>query len=199
VRPLANKVLIAGMLAVFLALFSLRASAAAPTLVLVGQVTNIVDGDTIDVQLQSGPIRVRIWGIDAPEHDQPYGTKAKERLAKLVDGREVELEPAGQTKSYDRMVARVFVNSADVDAEMVKSGAAMAERRYLQQFDDGKSYCTFEQSARSTKSGMWSLPADQRIAPWQWRHKKNRTTPFTDYGKATIASCVAEIGRPLAP
>jgi endonuclease YncB( thermonuclease family) len=188
------------MLAAVLALFSLRASAAAheDTLVLVGRVTNIVDGDTIDVQLQSGPIRVRIWGIDAPEHDQPYNAKAKEQLAKLVEGHDVELQPAGQT-SYKRMVARVFVDGTDIDAAMVKRGFAMAERRYLRQFPDGKSYCTFEQSARSAKSGMWSLPADQRIAPWQWRHRKSRTTPFTDYGKATAASCVAEIGKPLAP
>ena len=186
------------MLPAMLALVSLRASAAAPPLVLVRHVMNIVDGDTIDVQLQSGPIRVRIWGIDAPEHDQPYGAKAKEQLAKLIDGRDVELEPAKQT-SYDRMVARVVVNGADVDAEMVKSGAAMAERRYLRQLPGGKSYRTFEQSARSAKSGMWSLPADQRIAPWQWRHKKSRTTPFADYGNATIASCVSDVGKPLAP
>lgn len=31
--------------------------------VLVGTVTKIVDGDTIDVQLSSGPIRVRLHGV----------------------------------------------------------------------------------------------------------------------------------------
>src|SRR5688572_22506655 len=32
--------------------------------VLVGTVTKVVDGDTIDVQLSSGPIRIRFHGID---------------------------------------------------------------------------------------------------------------------------------------
>jgi endonuclease YncB( thermonuclease family) len=188
------------MVAFVLALVSMRSWAGRATddLVVVGTVTKIVDGDTIDVQLASGPIRVRIWGIDAPEHDQPYGAKAKELITKLVSGREVELQPEGQT-TYNRMVARVFANGTDVDAELVKRGAAMAERRYLKQFPDGERYCELEDAARSARSGMWSLPSDQRIAPWQWRHKKNRTTQFTDYGKATIASCVAEIGKPLAP
>jgi endonuclease YncB( thermonuclease family) len=170
----------------------------AQELVLVGKTDRVVDGDTFDVVLDSGRIRVRVWGIDAPEHDQRDGAEATAALRQLVEGREVELQPAGQV-SYERMVARVFVAGVDIDAEMVKRGFAMAERRYLRQFDDGKSYCAFEHSARSANYGMWSLPADQRVAPWEWRRRKNRTTPFTDYGKATAASCVAEVGKPLSP
>jgi endonuclease YncB( thermonuclease family) len=167
-------------------------------LVLVGKATRVVDGDTFDVTLDSGSIRVRMWGIDAPEHDQPYGPQATSELRRLVEGHEIQLQPAGQT-SYERMVARVFVEGTDIDAEMIKGGFAMAERRYLRQFDDGKSYCVLEQSARSAGSGMWSLPPDKRVAPWEWRRRKTRTTPFTDYGKATTSSCMAEIGKPLSP
>jgi micrococcal nuclease len=170
----------------------------ANNLVLVGTVERVVDGDTLVVMLDSGEIRVRVWGIDAPEHDQPYGAEAKAALGKFVDGHEVELQPANHT-SYDRMVARVFVDGKDVDGEMVKRGFAMAERRYLKQFDDGRSYCSLEQSARSSRLGIWGLPADQLVAPWEWRRKKTRTAPFTDYGKATAASCVAEIGKALSP
>ena len=41
--------------------------------VLVGTVTYVTDADTLKVQLQSGPITVRLDSIDAPEHDQPQG------------------------------------------------------------------------------------------------------------------------------
>jgi micrococcal nuclease len=44
--------------------------------VLVGTVTKIVDGDTIDVQLSSGPIRVPLHGIDTPERGQPGAKEA---------------------------------------------------------------------------------------------------------------------------
>ena len=37
---------------------------AAPVTVLVGKVIRVIDGDTIDVLLSSGTIRVRLHGID---------------------------------------------------------------------------------------------------------------------------------------
>jgi endonuclease YncB( thermonuclease family) len=52
--------------------------------VLVGTVTKIVDGDTIDVQLSSGPIRVRLHGVDTPERGQPWGKESTGALTGLV-------------------------------------------------------------------------------------------------------------------
>src|SRR5262245_29829089 len=65
-------------------------------LVLVATVARIVDGDTIDVKLDSGPMRVRMQGIDAPERGQPSGGEATALLKQLIDGSEVELSPTGQ-------------------------------------------------------------------------------------------------------
>jgi endonuclease YncB( thermonuclease family) len=39
--------------------------------VLAGRVSQVTDGDTIKVQLSSGPITVRLDSIDAPENNQP--------------------------------------------------------------------------------------------------------------------------------
>jgi len=44
--------------------------------VLVGTVIKVVDGDTIDVQLSSGPIRVRLHGINTQERGQPWGKES---------------------------------------------------------------------------------------------------------------------------
>ena len=49
--------------------------------VLVGTVTKVTDGDTIKVQLSSGPITVRFGSIDAPEKNQPWGRRARTALA----------------------------------------------------------------------------------------------------------------------
>ena len=59
-------------------------SAVADSPRLAGRVVGISDGDTVHVRLQSGMIRVRLHGIDAPEHDQAYGKAAKRELSQLV-------------------------------------------------------------------------------------------------------------------
>lgn len=66
--------------------------------VIAGTVVGVRDGDTVDVRLQSGMIRVRLHGIDAPERD-------------------------GQDR-YERLVARLWLGGLDVNAELVKRGAA---------------------------------------------------------------------------
>lgn len=179
--------------ALLLALVLFSASAQAGQPVLVGTVTNIVDGDTIDVRLDSGDIRVRMHGIDTPERGQAFYAEAKAALTKVVLNKKVQLEPIGQT-SYERMVARVYLNGLDVNAAQLKAGLAYAETRYLKQVDDGATYCAFEGAARSLKRGIWALPWDDRIAPWEWR-RKNRLEEFTDFGEEQGADCIAAIGR----
>ena len=95
--------------------------------VLVGTVSRVVDGDTIVVQLSSGSIRVRLYGIDAPEHNQPGGPEATAALKSLVGGARVELEPVSQDR-YNRMVARVRRGRMDVNAQMVRQGHAWVYR-----------------------------------------------------------------------
>lgn len=160
--------------------------------VLPGRVTYIVDGDTLDVELDSGIIRVRMHGIDTPERGQPYYAEAKEGLSRLVLGKKVQLQPIGQT-SYERMVARVYLGDLDVNAAQIKAGLAYAETRYLNQVDDGATYCAFEGAARSLKRGIWALPWDDRIAPWEWR-RKNRLEEFTDFGDEKGTDCIAAMG-----
>jgi hypothetical protein len=59
------------------------------------------DGDTIKVRLNSGPLSVRFFGIDAPELKQAQGAASRNTLARLVEDKIVDMEPIGQT-SYDR-------------------------------------------------------------------------------------------------
>ena len=175
--------------------FALERSAAPATEsepVLVGTVENIVDGDTLDVLLDSGTIRVRMHGIDTPERGQPFYKEAKDALTDLVSGEAVQLQPIGQP-SYDRMVARVYLGDLDVNAEQVKQGMAYAERRFLAQVADGEAYCVFEADARAAKRGFWALPWDDRIAPWEWR-RRGEADEFTDYTEESSEGCIADIG-----
>ena len=129
-------------------------SAVADSPRLAGRVVGISDGDTVDVRLQSGMIRVRLHGIDAPEHDQAYGKATKRELSQLVFRKDVELEPIEQDR-YDRLVARLWLDGLDVNAELVKRGAAWVYRRYATE----ATWCAYEKQARDRDLGLWALPA----------------------------------------
>jgi len=158
--------------------------------VLSGMVVGVVDGDTADIRLQSGMIRVRLHAIDAPERDQPQGAASKAALSKLVYGRNVDVEPIEQDR-YDRLVARLWLDGLDVNAEMLRLGQAWVYRRYA----DDPAYCAYEKAARDLGRGLWSLPAGQRAAPWEWRRRKTLQGRYTDYSNESVAACVASLGR----
>ena len=168
-----------------------RPAAGAQQPVLSGTVTRVIDGDTIEVQLSSGPIRVRLNSIDTPEKDQPWGSEAQAALAGRVDGRQVDLEPVTQDH-YDRLVAVVFLRSENINAWMVQQGDAWAYREYL----EDPSYCAWEAVARASRLGLWGLPPGSRVAPWEWRAAgRGGTAGFTDYSSETAAGCVAAMHR----
>jgi endonuclease YncB( thermonuclease family) len=169
---------------------SCQAETATNPAVLPGVVVGVIDGDTADIRLESGMIRIRFHAIDAPESGQPHGKAAKAALADLIYGKAVEVEPYEQDR-YDRLVARVWLDGVDVNAEMLRTGNAWTYRRYA----DDPAYCTYEQAARDAGRGLWRLTTSQRVAPWEWRQRKSRAGRFTDYSQETVAACVAALGR----
>jgi len=81
----------------------------------------VVDGDTIVIQ----KTQVRLFGVDAPEINHPYGQKAKWALVSLCKGQTVQAEITEQD-DYGRTVARCYLQDGrDVSAEMVKLGLAI--------------------------------------------------------------------------
>jgi endonuclease YncB( thermonuclease family) len=186
-----NRVRLVGALAAALLTLPVATTGIADTRkTLAGVVVGIVDGDTADVRLASGMIRIRFHAIDAPESGQPHGQAAKAALSQLIYGKSVQLEPFEQDR-YDRLVARVWLGDTDVNAEMIRTGNAWTYRRYA----DEAAYCAFEKVARDLGRGLWRLPAGQRVAPWEWRQRKTRDGRFTDYSSETVAACVATLGR----
>jgi len=83
-----------------------------------GTVTNVVDGDTIDVLLQvhddriyGDTIRVRLADIDTPEMDTPNGPIAKQYTNQGLQSNTVYLDLDDKTgkDSYGRWVAVVYL------------------------------------------------------------------------------------------
>jgi len=158
---------------------------------LIGTVTKVIDGDTIDVLLSSGPIRVRFDSVDAPEKNQPWGREAGAALADKLGHQEVALDVVTQDR-YERLVAVVSLNDENVNAWLVRQGHAWAYRQYLKD----PQYCSWEAEAHAGGRGLWALPRDQRHAPWEWRAvERQRSSGFTDYADERVQDCIDDMHR----
>lgn len=81
----------------------------------------VTDGDTIKIK----NTQIRMFGIDAPELNHPYGQKAKWALHKLCKGQRVRAE-IKEVDAHGRTVAQCFLpDGRDLSAEMVKRGLAI--------------------------------------------------------------------------
>jgi endonuclease YncB( thermonuclease family) len=137
--------------------------------VFFGPLVRVKDGDSLVVKVQGVAMDFRLAEIDAPELDQPYGRAAKQELLALVSGQQLVLVPL-DTDRYGRTVAQVWNGTAHVNAELVKRGAAW----FYSEFARSPDLYEVEQEARDAKRGLWALPLQDRIEPWEWRKRAAR-------------------------
>ncbi|SFM64472.1 thermonuclease family protein [Nitrosomonas communis] len=131
----------------------------------IGRVVGVSDGDTITIlDDRKQQIKVRLAEIDTPESAQPYGSRAKQELSRLVYGKTISVK-VQDTDRYGRKVGRVYTDDIDVNAEMVRLGAAWVYREYA---SDQNLYA-LERQAKQNRAGLWNLPEAQQIPPWEWR------------------------------
>ena len=150
------------------------------------RVVGVHDGDTLTLLTPDRQqIKVRLDQIDAPESNQPYGTRAKQALSDLAYGKEARVAVQG-TDKYGRTLGRVYVGSTDVNAELVKQGAAWVYRQYA---TDASLY-RLESEAKVAKRGLWGLPEAERCPPWDWRKGSCPTPAAVPVSPAVSAPAV---------
>ena len=134
----------------------------------------ITDGDTIIIN----DIRIRFTGSDAPEsyffgktqtcldgkgREWECGNAATQKLKELINNQAVRCTDEGQDR-YGRTLGICYVGDMDLQAEMVKSGMAVAYLRYSDRYEKEQNY------AKKVKAGMWAGEFKQ---PEVWR-RENR-------------------------
>lgn len=86
----------------------------------------VVDGDTITISKR----QIRLFGIDAPEMNHPFGKKAKWALVALCKGQTVRAEVIA-SDDHGRSVAKCTLpDGRDLSAEMVRQGLAIDWPKY---------------------------------------------------------------------
>lgn len=157
-------------LAVLLSLASGWAVAAGS--VVTGRVVGVSDGDTLTVLTPDRrSLKVRLSEIDAPESGQPWGQRSKAELSALTFGRSVRVTDEGRDR-YGRTVGRVHAHRLDVNARMVRIGAAWA---YTAHLTDPR-IKALEVEARAARRGLWSMPKSMVTPPWDWRAAQRQSS-----------------------
>ena len=130
------------------------------------KVVKVSDGDTITVLTQNKEsIKVRLYGIDAPETKQDFGKASKQYLSSLIVGKIVEVKSGGKDR-YGRVLGTIYLGSTDINAKTVEEGCAWAFVKY------SKIYAAQQSKAVKNKAGLWRQKDPQ--APWDFRKAKKK-------------------------
>lgn len=155
---------------------------------LIGQVIKVNDGDTLMLRIADRrPVKVRLAGIDAPEYSQPYGRAARRALSALISGRTVHVTVYSRD-DYGRIIGALDVSDQDIEAALVEQGAAWVYRRY----NRNPRLVELEAQAKAARRGLWALPENQRIPPWEWRHGGKTEASVVSSTSSTIGGCGAK-------
>jgi len=109
-----------------------------PYIYRVKQVLKVVDGDTIDADIDLGfnislTKRVRLSGVDTPESrttdlkEKALGLEVKEWLKKNIDGKKnilIKTELPDSTEKYGRILGRLYVDDVCLNDRMISEGYA---------------------------------------------------------------------------
>lgn len=127
------------------------------------RVVKIIDGDTVQVLSASKEkIKIRLYGIDAPEKKQAYGKVSRNALADKIAGNIVKVSPNGKDR-YERELAKIYLGNEDINRYMVRNGFAWAFVKY------SKEYAGDEIYARNNKLGLWR--SNNPTPPWIFRKR----------------------------
>ena len=113
-----------------------------PYIYRIKNILKVVDGDTIDADIDLGfsislEKRIRLAGVDTPESrttdlkEKAMGLESKEWLKKKLEGAKdiiIKTELPDSTEKYGRIIGHLFVNGQEtsLNNQMINDGYALA-------------------------------------------------------------------------
>ena len=161
------------------------------------RVTRVADGDTVAVTLERETVRIRLWGIDCPEGDQPWGEEATERAREALLGNRVTFV-WHDTDRYGRRVCEIILpDGENFNETLVREGLAWWYRYFAPDADHLR---RAQLEAMEARRGLWEDPGS--VAPWDWRRRDRdnpdlpeRESPDDEAAAALTAVFVTDTGN----
>jgi micrococcal nuclease len=123
-------------------------------------------GDTLTLQVDEKPLKVRLANIDAPERGQPFAQRSKQSLSELCLGKEASFKE--QDIDHGLVVAIVTCGDVEASSAQVERGMAWVYTKYNKDL----TLPGLEAMARRDRRGLW-MDAEP-VAPWEFRKPQNR-------------------------
>lgn len=129
-----------------------------------GEITKVYDGDTITIALENQEqVKIRLYGLDAPELKQSFGKESREYLLNLCPLQSQAMVRVMDKDKYKRVVGIVYCDEVNANEKLVENGFAWAYREY------SSNYISLENKARKNHLGLWSEA--NPIKPSEFRRK----------------------------
>lgn len=132
---------------------------------LSAKVLEVIDGDTIKVELNGKEETIHLLLIDTPENEnsthgaQPYANEASNFVKDLLSEKTVELEPdveAGPDK-HGRLVYYVYFNDKSLQELLLEKGLARVDSVNVTNVQFIEKYREIEKQAQKKGIGIWSI------------------------------------------
>ncbi|WP_078598479.1 thermonuclease family protein [Evansella clarkii] len=132
-----------------------------------GVVTYVIDGDTFDVELESGVVeRVRPILVDAPEichassppdcEPEPFGEDATDFTRELLTGKTVYLEQdVSERDPFDRLLFYVYLEAGSMYQELILAEGLAEVAVYEPDVKYRDALESVEQQAKSEGINLW--------------------------------------------
>jgi endonuclease YncB( thermonuclease family) len=151
-------------------------------------VTDVQDGDTITFiksinDSKRIAVKGRLYGIDAPELQQEFGTESKNELRKLILNKEVYMNESS-IDMYGRSIVKIFLNEVYINEKLVKDGFAWSYKEYN---DNNTLLNTAEIEARSKRLGLWNTQSPIYPSHWRKLRKLGNSVVINDKCDYTIS------------
>ncbi|MFA6405438.1 MAG: thermonuclease family protein [Candidatus Paceibacterota bacterium] len=126
------------------------------------KVVRVVDGDTINVEINGKIEPVRYIGIDTPETVDPrkpvqcFGVEASKKNKELVEGKMVRLETdITDRDKYNRLLRYIWLDDTLINQVLVEQGYAKSYS-YPPDVKYQDKFVAAEKQARENKLGLWT-------------------------------------------
>jgi len=127
---------------------------ARPDGLLVAEVVNTNDGDSVVMAADGEELEVRLMGVNAPERDECFYDEASDHLSNLIEGAMVGLEVIG-IDQFDRTLGYVWLDDLLVNLDLVNRGFAIATTPD-EGDPHGETLISAEETASEDGQGLWS-------------------------------------------
>jgi len=132
-----------------------------------GRAHRVIDGDTIHLLRETGQIvRIELYGIDAPERGQPFGTAAIRVVRRAVSRQRLE----AVARDRDREGRPLFVLRVEdrrLNDQLLREGLAWWDRQHA---PSANRLQKMERDARTAENGLWAQ--SDPVPPWTWRARR---------------------------